>query len=718
MLFRLSVLLLSTVSCASLWAQTVTAPQQVEQGGFFIISHAGANDPSDYVTLVAADAPPNKWEAYKYCRDGNNFEFRAPAVLGDYEVRLNRESEGIVLARSPLKVVPAKVTLSAPDEVAAAGTIQVQWQGPGLSGDFITLVEEGAGPAQYGSYVYTNHGPTITLPAPGTPGTYEIRYCSGAGSYALGKRLITVKSVEASLSAPDRVGMGEKVSIKWNGPAGDRLYVTIVDPGAKAHEYNDYQYLRAGNPLTLPAPEKPGTYEIRYNNESDNTVLARRMLIVDTVPVSITAAPSAVIGETMDIQWEGPANEGDFITVVPEGEPEGAYDAYVYVREGKNLQLKAPESPGMYELRYASGRKNYTLATSALEVIDTTATLTVPESHEAGQPMKVSFTGPANEQDYIAMVKKDDDPSKYLTYVYTREGSPVNLKTPFEPGDYKVYYYLGRSGRVLADATTKLTASNAPGSLIVTAKATSLADQKTAVSVILDASGSMLKRDGGKRRINVAKEAITKLVQSALPAGTPFAMRVFGHRQPNACQTDLEIPLGPLNSATVAQKVASIEAQNLAKTPIGASLEKVADDLAGHEGRALVVLITDGEETCDGDPAKALEKLKQAGFNVQVNIVGFALDEMGLKQTFRDWARLGNGRYFDAAKSEDLSDKLIAAVTPGFQVKGSDGSIVYEGEANGKPISLPVGNYQLQTLGGGKSLEFAIKPQETTRQEI
>ena len=148
----------------------------------------------------------------------------------------------------------------------------------------------------------------------------------------------------------------------------------------------------------------------------------------------------------------------------------------------------------------------------------------------------------------------------------------------------------------------------------------------SAVEIILDASGSMLQKIGTQRRIDIAKQTLTRLTTKSIPAGTPFAMRVFG-REVDSCQTDLDLPLKPLDPAVVAAYIAKLVVKNNAKTPIGASLDKVADDLKAVRGERLVILLTDGEETCGGDAAAAIEKLKKSGVGLRVNIVGFAIDD-------------------------------------------------------------------------------------------
>ena len=93
-----------------------------------------------------------------------------------------------------------------------------------------------------------------------------------------------------------------------------------------------------------------------------------------------------------------------------------------------------------------------------------------------------------------------------------------------------------------------------------------------AVLVILDASGSMLKKLGKKRRIEIAKDTLNELTQTMLPEGTPLAMRVFGDTKPDSCETNLRLPLAPLDRAAAKGVVDKIVSINKAKTAIGASL--------------------------------------------------------------------------------------------------------------------------------------------------
>ncbi len=216
-----------------------------------------------------------------------------------------------------------------------------------------------------------------------------------------------------------------------------------------------------------------------------------------------------------------------------------------------------------------------------------------------------------------------------------------------------------------------------------------------AVELILDASGSMLQRLNGKRRIDIAKDVLSQAIDS-LPGGTPVALRVFGHRRPNACDSALVSPPKALDKEKMKQQIGAITARNLAKTPIADSLAQVADDLKGIGGKKAVVLVTDGEETCDGDPAEVLDQLQKKGFDIRLNIVGFAIGDADLKEKFNQWAELAGGRYFDASNSAQLAQSVQAALRVPYSVFDQHGERVASGTVGGEPVSLPEGIYRIK----------------------
>ncbi|MDZ7842635.1 MAG: VWA domain-containing protein [Gammaproteobacteria bacterium] len=236
-----------------------------------------------------------------------------------------------------------------------------------------------------------------------------------------------------------------------------------------------------------------------------------------------------------------------------------------------------------------------------------------------------------------------------------------------------------------------------PGTLAVVAgdPGEGAAAMHGAVELILDASGSMLQRMEGRRRIDIAKALLIGAVEESLPPGTPVALRVFGHQQPNACRTDLEQSLAPLDVENLTRKLRAIEARNLAKTPIADSLDKVRDDLKDATGSRTVLLVTDGKETCDGDPQSVIESLTDEGFDVTLNIVGFAIDDPDLAETFRQWANQGGGRYLSANDPAELSAALKTALQTIYEVRDRSGELVAEAVVGGDPVELEAGHYEV-----------------------
>lgn len=220
-----------------------------------------------------------------------------------------------------------------------------------------------------------------------------------------------------------------------------------------------------------------------------------------------------------------------------------------------------------------------------------------------------------------------------------------------------------------------------------------------AVELILDASGSMLKRLDGKRRINIAKEVLIKAVTEIIPANTPLALRVFGDKQANSCRTDLAIKLKPLEPKSAKKVIEKIYAKNLAKTPIADSLAKVASDLKAHKGKKIVILVTDGEETCDGNPEEVIANLLADGIDIRLNIVGFAIDDEALKAQFNQWSTQGGGKYFDSDNPQSLKASVEQALKTPFSVFTQSGELLQEGTVNGEPIQLPAGYYTIKVYG-------------------
>jgi len=171
---------------------------------------------------------------------------------------------------------------------------------------------------------------------------------------------------------------------------------------------------------------------------------------------------------------------------------------------------------------------------------------------------------------------------------------------------------------------------------------------------IFDASNSMNARWESDTRINVARRILIEIVDSL--ANTPnveMALRIFGHQSqfpPLDCSdTRLEVPFAPNNSRTIVNQIRGIIPRGA--TPIAYSLEQSANDFPPCDNcRNIIILITDGLETCGGDPCAASEYLQRRGIALKPFVIGIGVGE--------DFAQAFGcvGRYFDAEnESEFLS---------------------------------------------------------------
>lgn len=236
-----------------------------------------------------------------------------------------------------------------------------------------------------------------------------------------------------------------------------------------------------------------------------------------------------------------------------------------------------------------------------------------------------------------------------------------------------------------------------PGAIRVDAQP-DLVASSNAIEVILDASGSMGQLlPTGESRWVAARSALVALAESAFPSGVPVALRAYGHLEPATCHMGLELDLEAFEPERFRTAVAGIEPKLLSQTPLADAILAAGEDLADVEGQRMVVLVTDGEESCGGDPEAAIRSLRERGI-ATVNIIGFALQDAAVKEQFARWAELGGGRYLDTATSEELGAALNQVLQPEFVVFDPDGAEVARGRVNSEAVDVPSGVYRVQVM--------------------
>ncbi|MYL24471.1 VWA domain-containing protein [Halomonas alkaliantarctica] len=431
-------------------AAELTAPDEAPAGSVIEVQWKGPDNSKDYITIVEAGAPEGSYTDYTRTSQGSPLSITAPDALGNFEIRYVRQQSGDTLASHPITLTPVEASLSAPAEIVTGGVIEVQWEGPNNPKDYITIVEAGAPEGSYTDYTRTSQGSPLTITAPDALGNHEIRYVIQQSSRTLASQPITLTPASASVAAPDKAVTGSVIEVQWEGPDNPGDYVTIVEAGAPEGSYTDYTHTSQGSPLSITAPDALGNHEIRYVLDQSDRTLASQLTTLTPASASVTAPEEAVTGSVIEVQWEGPDNPGDYITIVEAGAPEGSYTDYTRTSQGSPLSITAPDALGNHEIRYVLDQSDRVLASHSIRLMPASADLMVNEPILPGGKFQVEWMGPDNPGDYITIVEADAPEGSYTDYARTSSGSPVTLDAPTEPGDYEVRYVIDQSDRTLA----------------------------------------------------------------------------------------------------------------------------------------------------------------------------------------------------------------------------------------------------------------------------
>ncbi len=173
--------------------------------------------------------------------------------------------------------------------------------------------------------------------------------------------------------------------------------------------------------------------------------------------------------------------------------------------------------------------------------------------------------------------------------------------------------------------------------------------------IILDGSGSMWGQIDGRPKLDLAREALSEVLQS-VPTDTELGLIAYGHRSKGDC-SDIETLVAPAANTADAISAAADKMQFLGKTPLTDAVRKAAAELRSTEDKATVVLITDGIETCKGDPCALGRELEASGVDFTAHVVGFGLTAEEGKQV-ACLAEETGGKYIVANDLDSLKDAL------------------------------------------------------------
>ncbi|MFE1291761.1 VWA domain-containing protein [Streptomyces sp. NPDC058751] len=193
-----------------------------------------------------------------------------------------------------------------------------------------------------------------------------------------------------------------------------------------------------------------------------------------------------------------------------------------------------------------------------------------------------------------------------------------------------------------------------------------VADETTAlapkVELLLDVSGSMRARDiDGESRMSAAKQAFNEVLD-ATPQEVQLGIRTLGANyrgddRKTGCKDTAQLyPVGTLDRTEAKTAVATLSPTGW--TPIGPALLKAAEDLDGGEGTRRIVLISDGEDTCQPlDPCQVAREIAAKGIGLTIDTLGL-VPNIKVSRQLSCIAEATGGSYTSVEHKEQLSDRV------------------------------------------------------------
>jgi Ca-activated chloride channel family protein len=183
--------------------------------------------------------------------------------------------------------------------------------------------------------------------------------------------------------------------------------------------------------------------------------------------------------------------------------------------------------------------------------------------------------------------------------------------------------------------------------------------------IVFDASGSMsgnqtLGIPNSRARIDEARAALAQV----LPNATKFrrvGLVTYGPGPYNQCNVSLQ--LKPIANAAFPIMSAVNSLVPAGRTPLTQGIETAAEALDFRSKPGVVVVLTDGEETCGRSPCDLAKQLRAAGYKLTVHVIAFRYDGFswtgsGSVMDLICVAKENSGLYLKANSEEELVEAL------------------------------------------------------------
>lgn len=186
------------------------------------------------------------------------------------------------------------------------------------------------------------------------------------------------------------------------------------------------------------------------------------------------------------------------------------------------------------------------------------------------------------------------------------------------------------------------------------------------VLVLIDSSYSMKENLGGGESKMISAKRVLEGTLSRIPPDVNLGLRVFGNGYTGSPEIDcnqssLLVPIGNGNRRSIIEQVRQLRPYGL--TPLTFALMQAERDLRRVQGAKTIILISDGSETCGGNPCEYISRLRALGVRIKVDIVGLGLKrERDARSQLNCIAERSGGKYYDANTAAELAESITHVV--------------------------------------------------------
>ena len=150
-------------------------------------------------------------------------------------------------------------------------------------------------------------------------------------------------------------------------------------------------------------------------------------------------------------------------------------------------------------------------------------------------------------------------------------------------------------------------------------------EASSSVGFVVDFSETMKETIGSESKIDIAREILDGILDN-MKEPLDIVLTMYGHRDENRCD-DIELIVFQKGKDRTNIKDILLKAEPKGKAPIAQALDMTAERLMEiGNSKNIVMLITDGKMTCEGDLRKTAREIRERyDYSIILHVVGLDL---------------------------------------------------------------------------------------------